>query len=421
MNHSPYSLLNPQEPTLKGASDKYSDTLKRISESNCDVGLGPASDVLNEVCGMQPKNLILGRMTRSQTQHSLSASSTSSSVDSGILQESSSRLHENFSTFGMDLRRETNNRPDIPIFDKGMRRVMEPHLRKARMLREKVRNCVHPEVHASIASSVGVPYVRLRRERPFLFDIHTHPIHEVLTDTLGVEDLSKIHEEGDLQHVMEPLLSREGRYRFQEAYDTFVTSFCIPLLHSLAMSHNLFHSVSADSSISYRYQAFPKIRVLRPGDMSEGPSCGTASGHSIGYLHFHVPMTATFGTNALYTESHPGREDWHPMVARSVGLGYLFDGARCLHFNMENTTEYTSVSLDFVIAVYSDETDETYVDGDGLCNMTTLEDRYSLMGPGYYDEASIDVGLGGPSWQIVAKKYGNHLLEPDARVGFPFS
>jgi hypothetical protein len=151
----------------------------------------------------------------------------------------------------------------------------------------------------------------------------------------------------------------------------------------------------------------------------------------VGYLHFHVPLTPSFGTNALYTESFPGKEDWHPLTAKSVGLGYVFDGARCIHFNMENTTDSTLVALDFVIAMYSDDSSPFDDDitrtgffraasGDELCHRRLLEDHYSLAGPGFYDEAVIDVGLNGKSWQIVAKKRGGRLLDPDERVGFPF-
>jgi hypothetical protein len=134
-----------------------------------------------------------------------------------------------------------------------------------------------------------------------------------------------------------------------------------------------------------------------------------------------VPLTASFGTNALYAESHPGKEDWHPLIAKSVGLGFIFDGARCLNFNMENTTDSTSVALDFVVSIYGDGGRQDYVDGDSLCNRTILEDRFSVEGPGFYDEAVIHIGLGGPQWQTVAKKYGKYLLDPDHRVGFPFA
>jgi hypothetical protein len=421
MGHGPYSIIRPQQSIA--ADEEYRDdtgnTLKRTPKMAAMLEPHDA-DMLNGVCGdldTQHNRLLVIGMPRSPTLQSLSGSSTSS-VDSGLLQESTTRLYENFPTFGMDLRRETQDSPDVPVFGKGTRRVMESHLRRARLLRDKARN------HASIATSVGVPYVRLRSERPFLFDVHTHPINEVLAETLGIEDLSRLHEEDDLQRLMTPLRTREGRRKFHESYDNFVTSFCIPLLHSLAMSNNVFYAGSTkSSSISYRYQAFPCIRVVRPGDTSQGPQCDTANGHSIGCLHFHVPLTASFGTNALYAESHPGKEDWHPLLTKLVGLGFLFDGARCLNFNMENTTDSTSVALDFVVSIYGDDGGrQDYVDGDCLCNRTILEDRFSVKGPAFYDEAVINVSLdGGPLWQTVAKKYGKHLLDPDHRVGFPFA
>lgn len=367
-----------------------------------------------------------------------------------------------FTTFGMDIRRYTNGSPQVPVFEKGMRQMLEPHMRKARLMRERARNRTYLNVHNSIASSMGVPYVGLRSERPFLYDIYTHPIHEVLAKTLGVNDLSKIHEleDGnvDLDHLFSPLKSQKGRRSFHESYDTFVTSFCIPLLHSMAMaknllpiasntsllSHSSYHSLlsNADfdgepSRISYRYQAFPSIRVVRPGDASEGPQCDTAMGHSIGFLRFHIPLTPAFGTNALYTESHPGKEDWHPLKTKSVGLGFLFDGGRCINFNLENTTDSTLVAMDFCIAIYCDgnnisdmysNSEDEYLDGDSLCSRRALEDQFSLAGPGFYDEAVIDVRMGSPLWQVVAKKRcdgrsSDHprLLDPDERVGFPFS
>jgi hypothetical protein len=362
---------------------------------------------------------------------SSSCSSSSSSVPTPPLPS------PDFTTFGMDLRRHTFESPNVPVFDGGMRKILEPHMRKARISREESRRhrwIILQNVHDSIASSVGVPYVRLRSERPFLYDTYTHPMHQVLAETLGVDDLSQLHRlssssQHSLDRLIAPLLCRETRIPFQESYDTFVTSFCIPLLHSMAMSHNLFHgihSASQNTRISYRYQAFPNISVVRPGDASAGPHCDTSKGHNVAYLHFHIPLTPSYGTNALYTESHPGREDWHPLQTKSTGMGFLIDGARCLHFFMENTTDSTMVALDFVVAIYcNNDGDDQHpmVDPHGLCNHVALEDAFSLSGPGFYEEAVIDIRPGSPLWQVVAKKRdGKHkLLDPDARNGFPFS
>lgn len=418
LSRGPYSIHSTHQTILKTTGIECGHVRKSLTRTS--GVFEPEAGAIDAICDAQPDSLFVTRMARTQTFHTLSSSS-STSIESGTgnLQESCSRLHDNFSTFGMDLRHETESSPDVPDFGKSTRRVMEPHLLKARSLREKAKNRAKMAVPSPIASSIGVPYARLRQERPFLFDIHTHPLHEALAKTLNVQDLSLLHEEPDLQQTLQPLLHRETRRSFHAAYDAFVTSFCIPLLHSLAMSQNLFHDVGTQSHVGYRYQAFPKIRIMRPGDTSDGPQCGTSNGHSVGYLHFHVPLTASMGTSALYTESHPGREDWHPLSTKSVGVGFLFDGARCIHFNMENTTEATSVALDFVIAIYSDGA--SYYDSESLCSRTVLEDQFSLAGPGFYDDAVIDIGLGSPTWQIVAKKHGHHLRDPDHRVGMPFS
>ena len=426
-------------------NDRQASPLEPKMGPQTDVGdgLGSSYDSFSSYNIKSPKQTypstggsgggLLG-FNRSRSHFSLSASSTSSgdssSVDKTIA--SSPPILQQYSIdidgkFGTEMREQTAGSPNTPKLDRQLREALEPHLATARLLREKARNRTHFEVHSSIASSVGVPYTKLRSERPFLYDDHTFPIHEVLARTLGVTDLSKLHEESeDISRLLSPLLNRQGRRKFQETYDNFVTSFCIPLLHSVAMSKCLLAPRSGgytSNFICYRYQAFPTIQISRPGDprSARGPRCDTAGGHSIGCLQFHIPLTPSFGTNALYTESYPGREDWHPLVTRSVGLGFLFDGARCLHYNMENTTESTSVSLNFRIAIYREgEADNEHVDGSGLCTREILEDSFSRAGPGYYDEAAIDVGVGSPSWQIVAKKHGNQLLDPDYRVGFPF-
>mmetsp|Transcript_7447 Transcript_7447/g.10572 ORF Transcript_7447/g.10572 Transcript_7447/m.10572 type:complete len:728 (-) Transcript_7447:1163-3346(-) len=368
----------------------------------------------------------LGSMRKSRSLFSLSVPSTPPvrrQLPTTLAEEPNSTAG-----FALEIRQETQGQADGIIFDKNLRETMEPYLRKARLKREQSRHQIDFHVHESIASSVGVPYTALRSERRFLYDEHTYPIHQALAETIGVKDLQLLHEHEiqDKRLLFAPLLDKYRRFRFHECYDNFVTSFCIPLIHEIAMQKNVFYTTSprASSKIVYRYQAFPCVRVVRPGEVSMEPHCDTALGHSIGYLNFHIPLTPTYGTNALYTESHPGREDWHPMTSKALGLGYLFDGARCLHFGLENMTEHTRVSLGFRIAIYRD--DQHHVDNseadDYLCSKHILEDDFSKAGPGYYEEAVIDIGAGPFSipGSNVAKKHGYRLLNPDERVGFPF-
>lgn len=394
--------------------------------------------------------------------------------------------------FGHDVNRFTNKSPEEPIFDSTLRNFIEPHISKARKAREEQKRLILEKLgidgqtidNLSIASNAFVPYPGLRIERPFLFDVETYPLHQILADTLNVSDLSLIHQHPiqDKRTLLSPLLDEKKRRAFHQCYDNFVQTFCIPLLHSLAISQKMFHEFSRNphsEKIYYRYQAFPCLRVIRPDEFSIGPHCDMAYGHSIGNINFHIPLTPTYGTNCVYTESHPGREDWHPLKTKSVGLGYVFDGARCLHFTLENTTSVTRVSLDFRIAIYRDRggwdadagvdrigrygfasssqgmmqhtiashsvprgfhyphqshhhgykrslSDPEYDDGcnvhDCLCHPKILEDNFSVF-PGYYEEAFIDMGRDGVGsglpGSVVQKKH-HMLIPPDKRVGFPF-
>ncbi len=330
--------------------------------------------------------------------------------------------HDSSQYFGTDIRCHTGNNSEAPSFDdRELRSVMETHLRVARLRRMNSRGEEHRD--RMIASAAGVPYVSLRKERPFLFDTYSHPMHEILAQTLGVQDLSKLHEHAiqDKRELLSPLLDPERRQCFHQSYDKFVTTFCIPLLHTYAMTHQLLQNTSpmASSKIVYRYQAFPSIQVVRPGEGSQGPSCDIADGHSIGTLKFHVPLTPAVGTSALYTESQVGREDWHPLTAKSVGLGYLFDGARCLHFTLDNTTTATRVSLEFRVAIYREDCYNICFGEGDLCSRDLLQDSFSST-PGYYEEAVVEMGRRDSMQQFMAKKRNHRLLEPDSRVGFPF-
>uniref|UniRef100_A0A6S9IC40 Uncharacterized protein n=1 Tax=Ditylum brightwellii TaxID=49249 RepID=A0A6S9IC40_9STRA len=338
--------------------------------------------------------------------------------------------------FGASIRQHTYASPDVPNFDQKLRNVIEPYVGKARKEREqKQREMTGINDVAPIACNVGVPYPTLRRERAFLFDSETYPLHRILAETLGVPDLSMLHTRSiqDERILMEPLLHRSTRRAFHECYDNFVASFCIPLLHAVAIEQNIFNistmasaPMSTRTAITYRYQAFPCLRIVRPGESSTGPHCDIADGHSIGNINFHIPLTPVYGTNAIYTESHPGREDWHPLTAKSLGLGYVFDGARCLHFGLENTTETTRVSLDFRIAISRGGSMFNDDPNNKLCSRKVLNDQFEAAGPGYYEEVFIDIDstprafAPGP---VVVKKgrYGGRLSDPDHRVGFPFT
>lgn len=96
-----------------------------------------------------------------------------------------------------------------------------------------------------------------------------------------------------------------------------------------------------------RFQSFPCVRIIRPGEFSIGPHSDTSYGFGAAQINFVVPLTASSDTaSALFVESWPGAEDWHAVMG---GYGTLkrFFGMLCLHFTSENTTAETRASLDF--------------------------------------------------------------------------
>ena len=227
-------------------------------------------------------------MARSKSLFSIKASSIGLFLPPPLLPSSLTAIHDwdgyprepvPPKSFGADLRRYLGEDPKNPDFNNGVRKYMEPHLQTARRDRQSIRKPSHLQVDASIASYVGIPYTSLRDERRFLFDEHSYPIHEVLSQTLGIANLSLLHEHPvqDLVQLLAPLLSRDSRRRFHACYDSLVTGFCIPLLHSIAMERGLFHTKTsnASSKVMYRYQAFPCLSIVRPGEVSIGPHCDT--------------------------------------------------------------------------------------------------------------------------------------------------
>lgn len=324
-----------------------------------------------------------------------------------------------------DANNESQSHRQLSLSNAVARKVMEPHLRRARLLREESRGPKsHCNISASIASSMGIPYIPLRRECPFLFDISTYPLHTILAQTLGTDDLSQIHQVSDNRNILLPLLDKGSRKAFHSVYDAFVTSFCIPLLHSMAISKGVIHQSTSDR-VNYRYQAFPNIHIARPGEtVYTEPTCDSILGHSVGCLTFYIPLTPCEGSmnNCLLVESYPGKEDWHPLGSKSIGLGYVFDGTRCLRFDVSNPSAKSRVAIMFRVLIYRD--DVTLVSGNtasttALCPRNLLVDAYSSKenNSTFYDEAFIDLR----SVHAVVKKNGSRLLDPSPHLGYPFA
>lgn len=398
--------------------------LLSLSEQSSSMSVEPQAPRMASGTPASAGGLSLKHKTKSIIQLPLSLLQSRTAMDCSAEEEDASVKFEN--VIAEELNKIPNQHLDFNS-SRSLRNAIEPFLAVARIRREQARqrvfhtldkvvlpqephecasrrNSTSSEYPFHIGSTYGVPYPALRNESSFLYDVDSFPLDRILAETLGVDDLSKIHLDHplikDKGRLLASLQNRGKRRRFHQCFDSFVTSHVIPLLHSQALSKGIFYTnrhqlqKGQPQSIIYRYQAFPSINIVRPGECSADPHCDMAEGHSIGNINYHIPLTATFGTNAVYTESRPGREDWHPLVTKSPGLGFQFDGARCLHFNLKNETDITRVSLNFRISITRAPEcgDIAYDPDDQLCCPELLRDTFSLENKGFYDEVVVNVG-----------------------------
>lgn len=97
------------------------------------------------------------------------------------------------------------------------------------------------------------------------------------------------------------------------------------------------------------YQRRPTFRVQIPNNKSVGEYHRDYTyNHQLGEINFVMPLTDMVETTAIWAESLPGLNDFHPINVKK-GQMIAFNGNLCLHGNKVNTTTNTRVSFDFRI------------------------------------------------------------------------
>ena len=194
-----------------------------------------------------------------------------------------------------------------------------------------------------------------------------------------------------LRNLLDPTKSLS----FRTIFDSFVRNVIAPHVGNIMKEE-----------VSIYYQGFPCLRIVRPGEFSIGCHADISYGFSQGNVNFYVPLTRIFGTNSLVLESVPELEDWHVIDAQ---FGYIkrFYGVLCSHFTTSNNTDQTRVSLDFRVIP-------------GSCWQAEHDHFTSVTG--YYSQCIKPTSCinmfshSTTEWIRVGE-----LLQPDYRVGFPFT
>jgi hypothetical protein len=107
-----------------------------------------------------------------------------------------------------------------------------------------------------------------------------------------------------------------------------------------------------EGSTTFYYQRPPTLR-LQPGPAwAQVKAHDDAQyGHQNGELNYWLPLTDRALTKVdLYCETEKGREDYHPVPAKS-GEIISFHGSSCKHYVNPNGSDFTRVSMDFRVGV----------------------------------------------------------------------
>lgn len=315
---------------------------------------------------------------------------------------------------------------------------MEPHIKKATINRQLALAAIKTATTKSLYESVMNEYADspLSKEGMLLsFDTHEFPLREVLLESCGLSpstDLSRLHDNDatttattttsssgvpsnktNKLQLLENLTKQQhsNNNEFQTVYDNFVRKVCCPKLAELW-----------DCQGDIYYQCFPTLRIVQPGDFSIGPHCDVTYGLHPLTTNFYVLLTdleAQESSAAMFLESKPGAEDWHPILGKYGEMVKHFPGGICAHWTTENNTDMTRVSLD--LRLIPGPLYHVMVNGGG--EKGGRDDVFRKT-EGYFSRCQLvnkqqdgdDNNHNKKQWERVGP-----LLMPDARVGFPWT
>ena len=187
------------------------------------------------------------------------------------------------------------------------------------------------------------------------YDTHTYDFQSIVRRIFEVDDLQKTHEL--LPSVTEQItFDDDTKTWFHKKYYSSATYSELIKLYDRFVKEVILPRYS-DSE--FAVQVDPSFRIHLPNntalgvrendsDDKIGIHCDADYNHQIGEINFILPLTPMFDTNSVYTESEPGKEDYHSINV-PIGNVFCFYGNKCRHYNMKNTTGVSRLSIDFRI------------------------------------------------------------------------
>jgi len=185
----------------------------------------------------------------------------------------------------------------------------------------------------------------------FKYNTDLHPFRqyfESLFKTCDLEHLHLISSEDlstNLQDIETDLHKKfyfdiKNNPQFKELYCNFLLSI-----------YNQFYPNEEDMI----FQSFPSVRFqfINNKTVPRHYDSDDIGRHPLGEKNFLIPITAMLGTQRLFLESYPGKEDFQG-IDMKYGDILSFNGNTCTHYNEVNTESTIRISMDFRIILRKD-------------------------------------------------------------------
>jgi len=157
---------------------------------------------------------------------------------------------------------------------------------------------------------------------------------------------------------------RAGWLDFEETYKNFIRD-------------EISQIIGIDDKIVF--QKWPSFRVHLPGNVAVGGWHRDFDyNHPEGEINFILAITPMFESNTTISESEPGKMDFRQFTL-NPGQIVKFNGNKCIHGNLPNTTGKTRVSLDFRVMKYENYNNSHLLTSLSKNNKFLIGDYYDII------------------------------------------
>uniref|UniRef100_A0A6C0EPT8 Uncharacterized protein n=1 Tax=viral metagenome TaxID=1070528 RepID=A0A6C0EPT8_9ZZZZ len=205
----------------------------------------------------------------------------------------------------------------------------------------------------------------------FKFNESNHKFAEYFRSLYGYENLQQLHlksnenlDNNNLADVETDL--HKIFYKDIKNNDTFKKLYC-------KLIQDIYRNLFPDEDI-FIYQSFPSIRIQYFNNVVIPPHYDSdhIGNHPVGEKNFLLPITKMYGTNRMFIESEPGKNDFQGIDLDYGDLLY-FNGNKCTHYNEKNIENDIRISLDFRLILLKDY--KNYINNNNIVYTNPRDDR----------------------------------------------